>query len=384
MKTIILMLGALVMSGVIVGCGPAVGRAVGDTTTTNGGANGGGDATANVHVDQQLGDFKKEQTQQIQTVEKDFRTEMKETQTLFSKQEEEFYRLKNVIDVLETELSVVKETPNTPAPGQPDMADFKAVIEHNEEADMELKVLHERIDSLEDQSQNIQSLLLSLDQRAEEIQSTVSYLSAEIDKANAAVEDAVQEVEGAVQEVEGVVQESVYNTSADIDELRVDFQTQLDSIADHANSLSAGFDEINRDTEQLAKNLDSVLTEEPEYPISVDLQMAYREAKNIEDELELYHDVPCVGANNLRRCLDEITAGTAIYSHTADYEQLGVTFTDACLVKEKTNQIQDAYGTVVDIVDRPAYLALIDVDFISAVEWDILRYISNFEDRLGC
>lgn len=377
MKTIILMLGALVMSGVIVGCGPAVGRAVGDTTTTNGGANGGGDATANVHVDQQLGDFKKEQTQQIQTVEKDFRTEMKETQTLFSKQEEEFYRLKNVIDVLETELSVVKETPNTPAPGQPDMADFKAVIEHNEEADMELKVLHERIDSLEDQSQNIQSLLLSLDQRAEEIQSTVSYLSAEIDKANAAVEDAVQEVEGAVQE-------SVYNTSADIDELRTDFQTQLDSIADHANSLSAGFDEINRDTEQLAKNLDSVLTEEPEYPISVDLQMAYREAKNIEDELELYHDVPCVGANNLRRCLDEITAGTAIYSHTADYEQLGVTFTDACLVKEKTNQIQDAYGTVVDIVDRPAYLALIDVDFISAVEWDILRYISNFEDRLGC
>lgn len=384
MKTIILMLGALVMSGVIVGCGPAVGRAVGDTTTTNGGANGGGDATANVHVDQQLGDFKKEQTQQIQTVEKDFRTEMKETQTLFSKQEEEFYRLKNVIDVLETELSVVKETPNTPAPGQPDMADFKAVIEHNEEADMELKVLHERIDSLEDQSQNIQSLLLSLDQRAEEIQSTVSYLSAEIDKANAAVEDAVQEVEGAVQEVEGVVQESVYNTSADIDELRTDFQTQLDSIADHANSLSAGFDEINRDTERLAKNLDSVLTEEPEYPISVDLQMAYREAKNIEDELELYHDVPCVGANNLRRCLDEITAGTAIYSHTADYEQLGVTFTDACLVKEKTNQIQDAYGTVVDIVDRPAYLALIDVDFISAVEWDILRYISNFEDRLGC
>ena len=384
MKTIILMLGALVMSGVIVGCGPAVGRAVGDTTTTNGGANGGGDATANVHVDQQLGDFKKEQTQQIQTVEKDFRTEMKETQTLFSKQEEEFYRLKNVIDVLETELSVVKETPNTPAPGQPDMADFKAVIEHNEEADMELKVLHERIDSLEDQSQNIQSLLLSLDQRAEEIQSTVSYLSAEIDKANAAVEDAVQEVEGAVQEVEGVVQESVYNTSADIDELRVDFQTQLDSIADHANSLSAGFDEINRDTEQLAKNLDSVLTEEPEYPISVDLQMAYREAKNIEDELELYHDVPCVGANNLRRCLDEITAGTAVYSHTADYEQLGVTFTDACLVKEKTNQIQEAYGTVVDIVDRPAYLALIDVDFISAVEWDILRYISNFEDRLGC
>lgn len=384
MKTIILMLGALVMSGVIVGCGPAVGRAVGDTTTTNGGANGGGDATANVHVDQQLGDFKKEQTQQIQTVEKDFRTEMKETQTLFSKQEEEFYRLKNVIDVLETELSVVKETPNTPAPGQPDMADFKAVIEHNEEADMELKVLHERIDSLEDQSQNIQSLLLSLDQRAEEIQSTVSYLSAEIDKANAAVEDAVQEVEGAVQEVEGVVQESVYNTSADIDELRTDFQTQLDSIADHANSLSAGFDEINRDTEQLAKNLDSMLTEEPEYPISVDLQMAYREAKNIEDELELYHDVPCVGANNLRRCLDEITAGTAIYSHTADYEQLGVTFTDACLVKEKTNQIQDAYGTVVDIVDRPAYLALIDVDFISAVEWDILRYISNFEDRLGC
>ena len=170
MKTIILMLGALVMSGVIVGCGPAVGRAVGDTATTN----GGGDATANVHVDQQLGDFKKEQTQQIQTVEKDFRTEMKETQTLFSKQEEEFYRLKNVIDVLETELSVVKETPNTPAPGQPDMADFKAVIEHNEEADMELKVLHERIDSLEDQSQNIQSLLLSLDQRAEEIQSTVS------------------------------------------------------------------------------------------------------------------------------------------------------------------------------------------------------------------
>ena len=180
------------------------------------------------------------------------------------------------------------------------------------------------------------------------------------------------------------MQESVYNTSADIDELRVDFQTQLDSIADHANSLSAGFDEINRDTEQLAKNLDSMLTEEPEYPISVDLQMAYREAKNIEDELELYHDVPCVGANNLRRCLDEITAGTAIYSHTADYEQLGVTFTDACLVKEKTNQIQDAYGTVVDIVDRPAYLALIDVDFISAVEWDILRYISNFEDRLGC
>ena len=377
MKTIILMLGALVMSGVIVGCGPAVGRAVGDTATTNGGANGGGDATANVHVDQQLGDFKKEQTQQIQTVEKDFRTEMKETQTLFSKQEEEFYRLKNVIDVLETELSVVKETPNTPAPGQPDMADFKAVIEHNEDADMELKILHERIDSLEDQSQNIQSLLLSLDQRAEEIQSTVSYLSAEIDKANAAVEDAVQEIEGAVQE-------SVYNTSANIDELRVDFQTQLDSIADHANSLSAGFDEINRDTERLAKNLDSVLTEEPEYPISVDLQMAYREAKNIEDELELYHDVPCVGANNLRRCLDEITAGTAIYSHTADYEQLGVTFTDACLVKEKTNQIQDAYGTVVDIVDRPAYLALIDVDFISAVEWDILRYISNFEDRLGC
>ena len=115
MKHILLLLGTLITSAVIVGCGPAVGRAVGDTGT----ADGSTAAPVDVNVDQQLGDFKKEQDQQIQTVTKDFRSEVKETQILFSKQEEEFYTLKNAIDSLETELAIVKEIPRQ-APDQPD------------------------------------------------------------------------------------------------------------------------------------------------------------------------------------------------------------------------------------------------------------------------
>ena len=217
MKHVLLLLGTLITSAVIVGCGPAVGRAVGDTGT----ADGSTAAPVDVNVDQQLGDFKKEQDQQIQTVTKDFRSEVKETQILFSKQEEEFYTLKNAIDSLETELAIVKEIPR-PAPNQPDTVDFKAQIEQNETFDRELILLHARIDALEETANYLQSILVNLDERADQIQHTVEHLASE----------PRPDIEG------------------DLEVLRGDIQAQLDSVFEHTNAIAGVIEQLDADTRE--------------------------------------------------------------------------------------------------------------------------------------
>jgi len=348
MKPILLLVGALIAS-VIVGCGPAVGRAVGDTQTADGSAT----ATIDVNVDQQLGDFKKEQNEQIQTVTKDFRSEVKETQILFSKQEEEFYTLKNAIDSLETELAIVKEIPK-PAADQPAMGDFKAQIEQNEAFDEELQSLHVRIDSLEETAAYLQSILVNLDERADQIQHTVEHLASEPRP----------------------------NIEDDLEILRIDIQAQLDSVFEHTNSIAGVIEQLDTDTrESLAGLSDEISTiGMPVYPISRDHQLAYDNSDIIVD-----NGGQCSGAPNLRNCIDDIIGETEIFAHRPEgriesgaYQQMQVTFQDVCTVERLVNEIEASYGKVYGPEGYGAnYSQLYDANFISEVEWDLIKYLTS-------
>jgi len=350
MKPILLLVGALI-AAVVVGCGPAVGRAVGDTETA------AGSATANidVNVDQQLGDFKKEQDEQIQTVTKDFRSEVKETQILFSKQEEEFYALKNAIDSLETELAIVKEMPK-PVGDQPDMGDFK-----NEAFDEELRSLHSRIDLLEETAAYLQSFLVNLDERANQIDERT---------------DQIQHT------VEHLASEPRPNIEDDLEILRIDIQAQLDSVFEHTNSIAGVIEKLDTDTrESLAGLSDEISTIGlPVYPISRDHQLAYDNSDITVDK-----GGQCSGAPNLRNCIDDIIGETEIFAHRPEgrigsgaYQQMQVTFQDVCTVERLVNEIEASYGKVYGPDDYGAnYSQLYDANFISEVEWDLIKYLTS-------
>ena len=343
MKPILLLVGALI-AAVVVGCGPAVGRAVGDTDTA------AGNATANidVNVGQQLGDFKKEQDEQIQTVTKDFRSEVKETQVLFSKQEEEFYTLKNAIDSLETELAIVKEMPK-PVPDQPDMGFLKI-----EAFDEELRNLHSRIDSLEETASYLQSFLVNLDERADQIQHTVEHLASE-------------------------PRPDIEN---DLEMLRGDIQAQLDSVFEHTNSIAGVIEQLETDTRESLAGLseDISIMGAPGYPISRDHQLAYDNS-----DISVDKDGQCTGPSNLRNCIDDIIGETDISSHRPEgkiesgaYQQMQVTFQDVCTVERLVGEIESSYGKVYGSDGYGAnYSQLYDAKFISEVEWDLIKYLTS-------
>ena len=360
MKHILLLLGTLITSAVIVGCGPAVGRAVGDTGT----ADGSTAAPVDVNVDQQLGDFKKEQDQQIQTVTKDFRSEVKETQILFSKQEEEFYTLKNAIDSLETELAIVKEIPR-PAPDQPDTVDFKAQIEQNETFDRELILLHARIDALEETANYLQSILVNLDERADQIQHTVEHLASEPRP----------------------------NIEGDLDTLRNEIEAQLTAVVEHTNSLANVVYQLDEDTRGSLAGLSEEISEvsEPVYPISRDQLIAYR---NLE-WLTVSYDGSCAGPNNLRNCIDDIYFDADIVPYNLEgnitsqtYRQMQATFGDFCGSKTLMSEIENAYGPVVDPQAITGYgenyRFLYDANFILEEEWDLMKYLTNPQGQVSC
>ena len=353
MKHILLLLGTLITSAVIVGCGPAVGRAVGDTGT----ADGSTAAPVDVNVDQQLGDFKKEQDQQIQTVTKDFRSEVKETQILFSKQEEEFYTLKNAIDSLETELAIVKEIPRQ-APDQPDTVDFKAQIEQNETFDKELILLHTRIDALEETANYLQSILVNLDERADQIQHTVEHLASE----------PRPDIEG------------------DLEVLRGDIQAQLDSVFEHTNSIAGVMDQLDTDTRESLAGLSEEISTigEPVYPISRDHHLAYENAYLSPDSVK--DEGPCVGPNNLRKCIDDMMKESNLTAHVTEgnfassaHKQMQVTFGDTCKVEATMGEIENSLGSVVSDweIEGGNYKDLYDAAFISDKEWDLFKYLRD-------
>jgi len=359
MRAILLLLSALITSVVIVGCGPAVGRAVGDTETTNEVTS----AVADVNVDQQLGDFKKEQDQQIQTVTKDFRSEVKETQILFSKQEEEFYTLKNAIDKLETELSVVKEIPRPlpDQPNQPDMADFKGQVQQNEDFDNELKTLHSRIDSLEETANYLQSILVNLDERANEIQGTVADLASE-PRPNL---DWVQD---------------------DLEMLRIDLQTQLESVFEHTNSIAGVLEQLETDTRESLAGVSEqmAIIEEPVYRISRDHQLAYENALVSSDDV--INEGPCVGPNNLRKCIDDMMKESNLSQHSTEgnyfsaaHRQMQVNFGDVCIVEGRMGEIESSFGSVISEWNQGGgnYSLLYDNGFISNEEWDLFKFLTD-------
>lgn len=353
MKHILLLLGTLITSAVFVGCGPAVGRAVGDTGT----ATGSTAAPLDVNVDQQLGDFKKEQDEQIQTVTKDFRSEVKETQILFSKQEEEFYTLKNAIDSLETELAIVKEIPRQ-APDQPDTVDFKAHIEQNETFDRELILLHSRIEALEETANYLQSILVNLDERADQIQHTVEHLASEPRP----------------------------NIEGDLEVLRGDIQAQLDSVFEHTNSIAGVIDQLDTDTRESLAGLSQEISTlgEPVYPISRDHHLAYENANLSPDYVK--NEGPCVGPNNLRKCIDDIMEQANLSAHSPEgtftssaYRQMQVNFGDTCKVEATMGEIESSLGSVIDglIMRQGNYKYLYDSAFISDQEWDLFKYLRD-------
>ena len=343
MKPILLLVGALI-AAVVVGCGPAVGRAVGDTDTA------AGNATANidVNVDQQLGDFKKEQDEQIQTVTKDFRSEVKETQILFSKQEEEFYALKNAIDSLETELAIVKEMPK-PVPDQPDMGFLKI-----EAFDEELRNLHSRIDSLEETASYLQSFLVNLDERADQIQHTVEHLASEPRP----------------------------NIENDLEMLRMEIEAQLNAVVDHTNSLAGVLEQLDTETQESLAGLSEEISTmgTPVYPISRDHQLAYDNS-----DISVDKDGQCTGPSNLRNCIDDIMGETDISGHRPEgkiesgaYQQMQVTFQDVCTVERLVDEIEASYGKVYGSNGYGAnYSQLYDANFISEVEWDLIKYLTS-------
>jgi len=356
MKPILLVIGTLIAS-VIVGCGPAVGRAVGDTETSAGSTT----ASIDVNVDQQLGDFKKEQDEQIQTVTKDFRSEVKETQILFSKQEEEFYTLKNAIDSLETELAIVKEIPK-PVADQPDMGEFKAQIEQNEAFDEELRSLHSRIDSLEETAAYLQLILVNLDERADQIQHTVEHLASEPRP----------------------------NIENDIEMLRMEIEAQLNAVVDHTNSLADVMEQLDTDTRESLAGLSEEISEisEPVYPISREQLIAYR---NLQ-WLTVSDEGSCVGPNNLRQCIDKIylDADIAAYNLEDDfnsqtYKQMQATFEDYCGAKTLMAEIENAYGPVIDMntltMFGENYRYLYRSNFILEEEWNLMKYLTDSGQR---
>ena len=365
MKPILLLIGTLIAL-VVVGCGPAVGRAVGDTETA------AGSSTANIdlNVDQHLGDFKKKQDEQIQTVTKDFRSEVKETQILFSKQEEEFYTLKNAIDSLETELAIVKEMPK-PVPDQPDTGFF------NEAFDEELRNLHSRIDSLEETASYLQSFLVNLDERANQIDERA---------------DQIQHT------VEHLASEPRPNIENDLDMLRGDIQAQLDSVFEHTNSIAGVIEQLDTDTRESLAGLSEEISTmgAPVYPISRDHQLAYENAYLSPDSVK--DEGACVGPNNLRKCIDDMMGESdlslyPIYQlnfRSQNYLQMQVTFGDVCTVENTMDQISNVYGDVHGaLIAYPYtygdnYEALYEASFISQAEWDLFRYLTNPNYRSNC
>ena len=369
MKPNLLMLGALITSVVIVGCGPAVGRAVGDTETTN-----GTNATAvDANVDKQLGDFKKEQDEQRQELTKDFRSEVKQTQVLFSQQEEEFYTLKNAIDELETELAVVKDSSHMAAPDQPDMvdmADFKEQVQQNEDFDMELKRLHSRIDSLEETADSLRLILGDFDQRAGKIEGSLDYLGSTL-------EDSQPDIE------------------AHIEELRSGFEQQLELVVERTNSLEVLIDQNSSDTDQSIAHLSDEIANMggPKYPITSEQEWAYTQLGSgtyegytgllgfnypvgslaIPEEIAIQD---CYGPHAMRECIDTLVSKLDVYSDTGLVETMGVSLNDPCVSAAAFYGMNLKHGDVLDVLEPGSsdWHKMRTAAFISHSEFDLIKW----------
>tara|TARA_B110000014_G_scaffold55649_1_gene37599 strand:+ start:636 stop:1784 length:1149 start_codon:yes stop_codon:yes gene_type:complete len=358
MKLLLIMLSSIILSGLLVGCGPAVGRATGaDAEST-----GSGPSATITEVDDTLILVNENLASQEALL-------VGQEQTL-GKQQAEIQNLKEIVTAFESNTGGVETSvENDIAAVAANVSEMANQFEndiavHGQYLEQDISMLSNRVAALEDQSAFIQNILFDLQNQAETIQYSVSEISAEVEQSGQSVD---QFMGSFSQEFQGQL---------------IDLQDQaayLNVAVETSSEVIQALDNAIKDVEDVQEELAGASN----YPVTVEQFVTYDNLINdglIGDEInsmpapETMIVPDCTGADGTRECIDKLSSAITV-DVDGTYESMQLSVTDLCQAAEIAYGLERVHGNRWDeSAPSDETDALLDAGFISNTEFNVVQW----------